>query len=92
MDISPIYGCSGCSSTAGRLGCGTHGPNKIVILDPLAPPPAFRMAEVDATRLATLEERDRCRKVAADHPWKCKGKDCNCAQQIAHDIMDVPGL
>lgn len=92
MDILPIDGCSGCSTTAGRLGCGTHGPNKIVILDPLDPPHNFHLAEFDATRLAVLAERERCRKIAADHPWKCQGKACNCARQIAYDIMDVPGL
>lgn len=92
MDIMPVYGCSGCSTSGGLMACGIHGANKVVIVDPLAPPAEDPMAAFNAIRLAVLAERDRCRKIAADHPWKCAGKICNCARQIAYDIMDVPGL
>lgn len=85
MDNTPIQGCRGCDSTGGRMSCATHGPNRIIISDPLSPLPPFF---VD-TAAAVLAERDRCRQIAADHVWKCQGKACNCARQIAYDIMDV---
>lgn len=84
MDNSPIYGCSGCATTGGRMACGTHGANQVIIPDPLVLPPYF--VEMQA---AILAERDRCRQIAADHAWKCGGKNCNCSRQIAYDIMDV---
>lgn len=84
MDNSPIYGCAGCATTGGRMACSTHGATKVIVLDPLNPPPFF----VD-TQAAVLAERNRCRQIAADHPWKCAGKICDCARKIAYDIMDV---
>lgn len=29
-DLTPVEGCKGCESTAGRLGCPTHSPNVYV--------------------------------------------------------------
>lgn len=66
------------------MACGTHGSNKVVVLDPLNPPPFLI-----ATPGEVLAERDRCRRIAADHVWKCQGKICDCARKIAYDIMDI---
>jgi len=84
MDNTPIYGCSGCATTGGRMGCATHGP--IAVLVSPAPAPQFF---VDV-QTAVLAERERCRKIAADHPWKCQGEICDCARKIAYDIMNGP--
>jgi hypothetical protein len=85
MDNYPIQGCVGCSSTAGMLGCGTHGPNRIILSDP----PVVRAAFVSNTTAAAMAERNRCRQIAADHALKCLGNGCKCAEQIASDIMNV---
>lgn len=93
MDNTPIYGCSGCDTTGGRMSCATHGQPRVVITPPvIVQPPDDPIGAFNALRAAVLAERDRCRKVAAEHPWKCAGKSCNCAQQIAYDIMNVPSL
>lgn len=85
MDNSPIYGCNGCSTTGGRMACGTHGASRVFVVDPLNPPAPF-FVDIQA---AVLAERDRCRQIAVDHVWKCPGKTCDCARKIAYDIMDV---
>lgn len=86
MDNTPIQGCPGCDSTGGRMSCATHGPNRVIII---SDPPAGLPPHFMETQAAILAERDRCRQIAADHVWKCQGKNCNCARQIAYDIMDV---
>lgn len=86
MDNSPIYGCDGCGTAGGRMACGTHGANKVVVSNPFVQPADDPSAGV---RAAVLEERNRCRQIAADHVWKCPGKTCDCARKIAYDIMDV---
>lgn len=92
MDNTPIYGCSGCDTTGGRMSCGTHGTTRVIVSNPLAPAADDPIGAFNWIRAAVLAERDRCRQVAADHVWKCPGKTCDCARKIAYDIMDVPGL
>jgi len=84
MDNTPIYGCSGCATSGGRMACGIHGPTPMIV----TPNPTIIAQLQGEVRLAVLAERDRCRKVATEHPWKCQGKSCDCARVIAHDIME----
>ncbi len=70
MDNFPIQGCPGCDTTGGRMACGVHGAPRVIMTPSNDKVIGQLVTEV---RLAVLTERERCRKIAAEHPWKCQG-------------------
>ena len=62
FDTTPIYGCSGCETTGGRMSCAVHGPNGEA-LSRQAP-----SDEVAALRSELAAERERADR--AEHMYR----------------------